>query len=189
MQEMPDHFNILAPFYDCLMGSPDVERLAVLLKLPSSGWLLDGGGGTGRVSGSLRPRVGRVVVSDLSERMLRQAAHKKLNRVRARSEQLPFRDGAFDRILVVDALHHFADQTAAVHAFSRALKPGGRIVIEEFDADRRAVRLMALAEKILCMQSRFLSPAQIQNLLHDCGLRSHVERGPRFAAWIVGDKP
>jgi hypothetical protein len=175
---MLDHFNIMAPFYDRLMGAPDVERLAALLKLPSSGWLLDGGGGTGRASSHLRGQVGHVVVSDLSEKMLREAAPKKLSRVRARAEQLPFRDGAFDRILVVDALHHFSDQTAA-----------GRIVIEEFDTGRRAVRLMALAEKLIQMRSRFLSPAQIRGMLRACGLRSHVEPGPRATVWIVGDKP
>jgi demethylmenaquinone methyltransferase/2-methoxy-6-polyprenyl-1,4-benzoquinol methylase len=186
---MPEHFNIVAPFYDRLMGAPDVERLAALLKLPSSGWLLDGGGGTGRASSHLRGQVDHVVVSDLSEKMLREAAPKKLSRVRARAEQLPFRDGAFDRILVVDALHHFSDQSAAVRAVARTLRSGGRIVIEEFDTGRRAVRLMALAEKLIQMRSRFLSPAQIRGMLHACGLRSHVEPGPRATVWIVGDKP
>jgi len=189
MQKMPDHFSIVAPFYDRLLGVPDAARLAVLLKLPSNGWLLDGGGGTGRASSPLRQQVGRMVVSDLSERMLRQAAAKKLNRVRARAEQLPFRDGAFDRILVVDALHHFADQASAVRAFARSLRSGGRIVIEEFDTGRRLVRLMALAEKITLMQSRFLAPERIRGHAARCGLRSHVEKGPRLTIWIVGDKP
>jgi demethylmenaquinone methyltransferase/2-methoxy-6-polyprenyl-1,4-benzoquinol methylase len=189
MRAMFDHFDMLAPWYDRLMGPPDIERLADLLKLPSTGWLLDGGGGTGRASAPLRQRVGRVVVSDLSERMLRQAAPKSLNRVRARAEQLPFRDGTFDRILVVDALHHFDDQPAAIRAFARTLRPGGRILIEEFDAGRRAVRLIALAEKVFLMRSRFLSPARIRELLDACGLKSHVADASRFAAWIVGDKP
>ena len=37
---MLDHFHILAPVYDRLMGTPDAARLAALLKLPSAGWLL-----------------------------------------------------------------------------------------------------------------------------------------------------
>ena len=186
---MLDHFHMLAPFYDRLLGAPHAARLAVLLKLPSEGWLLDGGGGTGRASHPLRPRVGHLVVSDLSERMLHQAAAKNLESVRARAEQLPFREGTFDRILVVDALHHFTDQAAAISAFARTLKPGGRIVIEEFDAGRRAVRLIALAEKIVRMRSRFLHPQVIRDMMCASGLTSHVENGPRLTAWIVGDKP
>jgi hypothetical protein len=68
------------------------------------------------------------------------------------------------------------------------LTPGGRIVVEEFDADRRVVRWIALAEKIARMQSRFLRPQDIRDKMRYCGLKSHIEGGRRFAAWIVGDK-
>lgn len=185
---MLDHFHILAPVYDRLMGTPDAARLAALLKLPSAGWLLDGGGGTGRASNPLRSWVGRVVVSDPCARMLARARDKNLLAVRARAEQLPFREGSFDRILVVDALHHFADPAAAIRDFARTLTPGGRIVIEEFDAGRKIVQLIAIAEKIAWMPSRFLRPQVIQYMMSACGLHARVERGPRFAVWIVGDK-
>ena len=185
---MVDHFHILAPFYDRLMGPPDAAHLAGLLKLPSSGWLLDAGGGTGRASRPLRRWVGRIVVCDVCERMLARARNRNLNAVRARAEQLPFPDEAFDRILVVDALHHFNDQAAAIADFARVLTPGGRLVVEEFDADRRVVRWFALAEKIARMQSRFLRPQDIRDEMRHCGLKSYVETGRRFAAWIVGDK-
>lgn len=186
---MLDYFDILAPCYDRLLGKPDAARLARLLKLPCGGWLLDGGGGTGRASGPLRPQVGRLVVSDPSARMLNRARAKRLHAVRARAERLPFRDGSFDRILVVDALHHFADQPAAIRDFARTLKPGGRIVVEEFDARRWIVRGIALMEKAIRMQSRFLRPQAIRDLMRAGGLISHVETGPRLAAWVVGDKP
>lgn len=185
---MLDYFHILAPYYDRLMGPPDAGRLAVLLKLPCGGWLLDGGGGTGRASGPLRPKVGRLVVSDPCERMLGRARTRKLHAVKACAEHLPFRDECFDRILVVDALHHFADQAAAISDFARTLKPGGRIVVEEFDARRRTVRVIALAERLVGMQSRFLRPQAIRDMMRRGGLRPHIENGPRLAAWIVGDK-
>ena len=186
---MFDHFHILAPCYDRLMGKPDAARLARLLRLPCGGWLLDGGGGTGRASDPLRSQVGRLVVSDPCARMLNRARAKMLDAVQARAERLPFRDGSFDRILVVDALHHFGDQAAAIRDFARTLKPGGRIVVEEFDARRRIVRAIALAEKAVRMQSRFLRPQAIREMMRAGGLISHVETGPRLAAWIVGDKP
>lgn len=186
---MLDHFDILAPFYDRLMGAPDVARLTQLLRLPSPGCLLDLGGGTGRVSSPLRRMVGRLVVCDVCERMLAKAREKKLDVVRARSEALPFPDESFDRVLVVDALHHFADQPAAIGDIARVLKPGGRVVVEEFDANRIVVRMAALAEKIVLMQSRFFRPQDIRHMMRIHGLKAEIAVRHRFAAWVVGDKP
>jgi demethylmenaquinone methyltransferase/2-methoxy-6-polyprenyl-1,4-benzoquinol methylase len=185
---MVDHFHLIAPFYDRLMGPPDAARLADLLKLPTAGWLLDGGGGTGRASFPLRPLVGHVVVSDVSGRMLARAHARSLNAVRAAVEYLPFSDGTFDRVLVVDALHHFTDQAAAIGDFVRVLKSGGRMVIEEFDANSPLVKLMALAERAAWMRSRFHRPQDIRDMVSACGLKVQVRAGRRLAAWVVADK-
>jgi demethylmenaquinone methyltransferase/2-methoxy-6-polyprenyl-1,4-benzoquinol methylase len=69
---MLDHFDLIASIYDWLIGPTDTERLQQLLKLPTDRWLLDGGGGTGRVSSHLNGRTGHIVVSDLSHHMLRK---------------------------------------------------------------------------------------------------------------------
>ena len=55
---MLDHFDLIASIYDRLIGPPETERLQQLLKLPTDGWLLDGGGGTGRVSAHLNGLAG-----------------------------------------------------------------------------------------------------------------------------------
>lgn len=186
---MFDHFDFLAPFYDRLIGPPDPARLRELLRLPTPGWLLDAGGGTGRVSSQLRPFVGRLVVSDFSGPMLRQARQKgPLWPTQVRVERLPFPDGSFDRILVVDALHHFHHQPAAIGELVRVLKPGGRLVIEEPDIHRFAVKLVALAEKLLLMGSRFHSPGEIRAMVAAHGLPARIETNGTFAAWVVADK-
>ena len=89
---MLDHFDLIASVYDRLIGPPDTGRLQQLLQLPTTGWLLDGGGGTGRVSGQLNALVGNIVISDLSDRMLKKALEKRLNSVQAHVERLPFSD-------------------------------------------------------------------------------------------------
>lgn len=187
---MNRHFDILAPFYDRAIAPPDPERLLDLLRLPANGQLLDAGGGTGRVAALLLGRVARLVITDLSAHMLDQARAKGVAcPVQARAEQLPFADNSFDRVVVVDALHHFANQTLAVVDLARVLRPGGRLVVEEPDVRRGRARLIALGEKLALMGSYFHVPQHISLMLAGAGLRSEVAASDSFSAWIVGDKP
>lgn len=183
------HFDVIAGFYDHAIAAPDPARLAAALRLPIPGLLLDAGGGTGRVAAGLHAQVGRWIISDLSAPMLAQAQIKGVALpLRASVERLPFADAAFDRVLAVDALHHFADQRLAVAELVRVLKPGGRIVIEEPDIRRRQVKLVALAEKLALMGSHFASPQQIAAWLAAHGLSPVIEDDGQFNAWVMADK-
>jgi demethylmenaquinone methyltransferase/2-methoxy-6-polyprenyl-1,4-benzoquinol methylase len=181
-------FDWIAPFYDWVIRSPNPEKLHELLRLPVDGLMLDAAGGTGRVSAQFRSQVGKLVISDLSHAMLRQA-YGKCTRcpVRSQVERLPFIDGRFERIMVVDALHHFNDQREGLSELLRVLKPDGRLVIEEPDVNRFAVKLVALGEKMALMQSHFLKPEEIQAHIEALGYPATIER-ERFIAWVVVDK-
>jgi SAM-dependent methyltransferase len=48
--------------------------------------------------------------------------------VRARAEDLPWRDATFDRVFCVNALHHFADRSRFLAEARRVLKPGGGLL-------------------------------------------------------------
>jgi ubiquinone/menaquinone biosynthesis C-methylase UbiE len=48
--------------------------------------------------------------------------------VRARAEDLPWRDGTFDRIFCVNALHHFSDRDRFFAEARRILRPGGGLL-------------------------------------------------------------
>jgi len=187
---MLDHFGLLAPIYDRVIRPPDVERLCHLLELPAPVRMLDAGGGTGRVSLQLRSLVGELVVSDLSLPMLKQARTKgSLRPVQAHAESLPFLDESFDRVLAVDALHHFCDQRDAVRDLLRVLKAGGLLVIEEPDLSRFTVKLMSLAEKVALMRSHFHHPGEIKEMIAAHGLSARIVRDGKFTVWVVVDKP
>jgi demethylmenaquinone methyltransferase/2-methoxy-6-polyprenyl-1,4-benzoquinol methylase len=185
------HFDGIAFAYDRLLGQPRATELVELLALPVRGWLLDAGGGTGRVAAAVRPLVGGVAVADLSRAMLLRARQKRgLAAVQTRLEALPFPDGVFERIIVIDALHHFSDRRAALAEMARVLKPGGRLLVEEPDLNRPAVKIVAVLEKLLLMESHFIDPAGVAAELHDAGLSPlPIRRGGRFRAWIAADKP
>ncbi len=188
--EMTDHFRYVARIYDRIIRPPDSERLARVLKLPVDGPVLDLGGGTGRVSSLLGTLAGAAVVTDFSMPMLRQAAAKGgLLPVRAVGEALPFSDGTFDRVLIVDALHHFRNQGQAIDEALRVLRPGGRLAIEEPDIGRFVVRAVAILERLILMRSRFHEPLQIIEMIGERGLPARIEDYHFFRAWIVADKP
>jgi ubiquinone/menaquinone biosynthesis C-methylase UbiE len=186
---MIDHFDLIASIYDRFIGIQDHEYLQELLKLPTDGWMLDAAGGTGRVSQQFSLMSGNLVVCDLSQKMLIKAQEKgNLLPVRSHIERLPFPDKTFDRILVVDSFHHFCDQQEAISDMLRVLKPGGRMVIEEPDIHHFAVKLVAVAEKLLLMRSHFYTIGQIKNMVLDHNVNVSIEYDGRFTAWIIIDK-
>ena len=186
---MLDHFDWIAPIYDRIVRLPVSNRIHELLKLPDNGKLLDAGGGTGRVSSRLNSSAARIVLADFSLPMLRRARDRHgLHAVRARAEQLPFADAVFDRVIAVDALHHFFDQRTAIREFVRVLKPKGRIVIEEPDRDRLIVKVLAVAEKMILMRSRIHSMNEIRSMVAAEGTTACIERGDGFASRVVADK-
>jgi demethylmenaquinone methyltransferase/2-methoxy-6-polyprenyl-1,4-benzoquinol methylase len=181
-----DHFDLIAPFYDRAIPFSRLERMLRFVSLPADGLLLDAGGGTGRVAAALRPYVREVLVADLSIGMLRQARRKGLTGMITPTEALPFADASFERIIMVDTLHHVAHQGETVSELWRVLKPGGRLVIEEPDVRTWQVKLVALAEKLALMRSHFLSPPEIV-VLFPPEARIAVE-SERWNAWLIVEK-
>jgi demethylmenaquinone methyltransferase/2-methoxy-6-polyprenyl-1,4-benzoquinol methylase len=186
-----DHFDILAPIYERFISRPNLEPLLGLLDLAPGQRLLDAGGGTGRVSGSLTELVENVFLTDISWGMLQQAGSRPaLSRVNSHAERLPFPDDSFERILMVDAFHHVCDQVETAAELLRVLAPGGRLVVEEPDIRRFAVKLVALGEKLALMRSHFVRPEKMKTLFERQGGRASIHTHPDDEAnvWLVVEK-
>jgi ubiquinone/menaquinone biosynthesis C-methylase UbiE len=98
--------------------------------------VLEVGCGTGHWLGEIHratPATERRLLAgiDPSMAMLERAsagAGARAHLVRARAEELPWRDQAFDRIVCVNALHHFEDRDRFFAEARRVLKPGGGVL-------------------------------------------------------------
>lgn len=85
---------------------------------------------------TLGDEVQKAIILDNSAGMVRQATRKGLTAVRGEVEALPFADGCFSRILVVDAFHHFRNHTRAAQELVRVLSSHGRLVVLEPNVKR-----------------------------------------------------
>jgi demethylmenaquinone methyltransferase/2-methoxy-6-polyprenyl-1,4-benzoquinol methylase len=184
-----DHFDFLAPLYDRVISIPENDHLGELLGLPIEGRLLDAGGGTGRIAQRLQDRVGHLTIADASLPMLRQAHEKACCDVTgAHTERLPFAEGSFERVIVIDAYHHLADQPESLREFVRVVSPGGRLIIEEPDIDHFGVKLVALVEKMAFMRSHFERAERIAERLEPLGVSVKItHEGHNY--WITASKP
>lgn len=127
-----------------------------LLGLLDDTWTVgDLGCGTGQLTESLAPFVGRVIAVDDSAAMLTAARRRlaSMNNVDVRSgrlESLPIEDGSLDAALLFLVMHYVPEPAEAIGEARRALKPGGRLLIVD------------------------MMPHDREDLLHDMG---HVWRG------------
>jgi demethylmenaquinone methyltransferase/2-methoxy-6-polyprenyl-1,4-benzoquinol methylase len=183
---MFDHFDLLAPLYDRAIPFSRLDLMLRVVNLPVDGLLLDAGGGTGRVAIALKPYTRDVVVADVSAGMLSQTRQKRLTGIMTPSEKLPFSDGTFPRIIMVDALHHVINQRETIAELWRVLQPGGRLVIEEPDIRTLPVKFVAVVEKLALMRSHFLSPPEIVSYFPP-EARVTVEL-ESYNAWVVVEK-
>lgn len=175
MSKGNSHFDWLAPWYESIFGFPPSDEIERWLKLPVMGWLLDVGGGTGRVTAGLINSVDGIVVLDTSMGMLRQARLKPgLSPVQGAAECLPFRAGMFARVLMVDAFHHVQDQGAVLDELMRVLAPGGVLVIEEPNYHHWVIKIVALLERGIGMRSRFRYPEDLTAWIRARGYHPEV---------------
>jgi ubiquinone/menaquinone biosynthesis C-methylase UbiE len=179
-----DHFTHLAPYYDRAIPFTALESLQKYGNFSGTEFVLDAAGGTGRVAIALKPYSGMIVVVDVSKGMLVQAAGKGLPVIQSPVEMLPFPDGAFERIVMIDAFHHVSSQIETAQELWRILAHGGILLIEEPDIRRFYMKLVAIFERIALMRSHFLFAVAIADLFRPYGANLTIEY-EGFSSWII----
>ena len=180
-------FDRFARVYDALM--PPARRAPVeagfALADRRVDRLLDVAGGPGRASAGLD--VPRTVVVDAAPGMCRRARARDREAAVGDAARLPVADESVDAVLVADALHHLPDRDAALRAARAALRPGGVLVVREFDPVTLRGRVVVAAERAVGFGSTFEGPDALATRVGRTGLTpTVVDRG--FGYTVVGKR-
>jgi SAM-dependent methyltransferase len=90
--------------------------------------ILDIGSGAGNMAHHLA-HYGRVIGLESNLRPLAVAQTRGLEALGGLGNRLPFPDGTFDVVALLDTLEHIPDEFGVLREIHRVLKPGGRLVV------------------------------------------------------------
>jgi ubiquinone/menaquinone biosynthesis C-methylase UbiE len=144
----------------------DLARSLIQRRLHSKpGRLLDVGCGTGatlHILEAFGPAVG-LDYSAVALSFCRQRGHRSL--VRGTAESLPFADGSFDAVALLDLLEHVDDE-AAMREVARVLRPGGWV----FATVPAVPAIWSEHDEALQHRRRYLRP-RLARIIRAAGLR------------------
>jgi ubiquinone/menaquinone biosynthesis C-methylase UbiE len=170
-------------------ADPQVLAEVVRMASPRKEWrALDVATGTGHTALALAPLVRAVVGTDVTKEMLAEAARLRASKGAANyalvlgdAHRLPVASLSFDLVTCRRAAHHFRDVKVALAEMMRALKPGGRLVIDD-----RSVPDNASADRVMNQLDRLHDPSHVREhragewraMLQACGFE--VEETKRY---------
>ncbi|MBX0321519.1 class I SAM-dependent methyltransferase [Halomicroarcula sp. F13] len=178
-------FDRFAPLYDLVMPPARASKLRRGLALATRevDRVVDVGGGPGRAIRRLD--LPERIVVDAAPGMLRRARSHGLVAIAGDAGRLPLATESADAVLIVDALHHMPAVDAVFAEAARVLRPGGVLVVREFDPATLRGRGLVAAEHLVGFDSAFFTPDELATRLASAGLDPTVlERG--FGYTVVG---
>lgn len=180
-------FDRLAWLYDAVMPAADPTPLRSALATVDGTveTVIDIGGGSGRAATALDEDA---VVLDASRGMLNRAQRKGLEGIQGDAGRLPLQDGVADAVVIVDAFHHFPEGPRTLEEVYRVLRPGGVLVIREFDPGTIRGRVTEVGEALLRFGSTFYRPDALRDVMSAAGFEVTVPtRG--FSYTVLGTRP
>jgi len=139
------------------------ELEALKRAIPEGGRGLEVGVGTGRFAQPLGIKIG----IDPSEKMLEIARKRGIEGIVGRGEDLPFKDGEFDFVLLAFTLCFVDNPLKVLEEAKRVLKPGGRVIVGIIDKNSKLGRIyQAKKEKSKFYKvAKFYSSEEIIDML------------------------
>lgn len=189
-------FDVWSRFYRRTLFGLELRRIQRLaierLKIAPDQLVLDLGCGPGDGAERLTGHGAVAVGLDYSQGMLETARGVPglAGRLtRGDAGRLPFKDGAFDKVICTNSFHHYPQHLAALKEMRRVLKPGGLLVLVDPRKDHlfgwAAIDLIENAVFGL-EEVRIFSVPQWHRMLGEAGFASaRVDVGPAWqpVAW------
>lgn len=181
-------FDVWSAFYRRTLFGLELRRIQrraiALARIQPHERVLDLGCGPGDGTARIAETGAVAIGLDYSDGMLAKAKQESVTRgrlTRGDAGRLPFKDGAFDKVVCTNSFHHYPDHFAALKEVRRVLKPGGVLVL----VDPRADNLFGWAaidvgEKVVfgLDEVRIFSREAWKRMLADAGFSSaKVEPG------------
>lgn len=181
-------FDRVARVYDLVMPPADADALAEGLALAERPIerLLDVGGGTGRAARAID--VPDRIVVDATPGMLRRVP-TSIAPVLGSATSLPVAAGSVDAVVIVDALHHLPAHDRVLAEAYRVLRPGGALVVREFNRATLRGRLLELGEHAIRMKSTFRSADNLRHRVDGAGFEAATVIHGGFSCTVAGRKP
>lgn len=184
-------FNIIAPIYKYIHpgAKQTFEMVYKIGNFKKNDKLLDLGGGVGRVAGYFAGKVNDITVSDSSSGMIKKC--QSINGVKCfvlPAEQLSFEDNYFDKIIIIEAIHHFNDLDKVLAEVKRVIKPGGTVIVEEINAKKFPAIAMETIEKLLGMKSNTYVAQDLLSIFQKHGFEMRVYDEDKLFYYLAGGK-
>lgn len=186
-------FNKLSRFYDVFMNITGLSNEDLLLQYIGDIEGLkvaDIGGGTGTLAKILYNRRAEVTIIDPSTSMTEIALRKcpGLNIINAGAENIPVEDNFYDVVCIRDCLHHISRWQDCVNEASRILKPGGRIVIQEFKPGSLISKFIYIFERSLGEKTVLIEPELLVEKMRFRGISGEIINVSSFEYVFSGVK-
>lgn len=186
--------------YECKWKDPYSSHAQILSFLtPGKDWrVLDVGAAHGYLAAVLQDRGFRVTALEGSADLAREAAKYCEKTIVADLDGfVPDFDEPFDTIIFGDVLEHLQDPLRVLVSFSRALKPGGQVIISIPNIANVYVRLSLLLGKFDYQDRgildrthlRFFTRKTFRQFIHDAGMEiTDLRAAPIPLSLVVPDK-
>ncbi len=180
-------FDMLAPFYDLVMG---IFRRSIpgkifrRLKPGDKDVILDLGGGTGYHSVRMVRDRQFLIVFDISLKMLERArTYKDIHMVQGDARNLPFKDRSFDIIMAVDSLHHIQDYAGVMKEVERTGK--NKFFTAEFYGLKPMGKILTGLERLF-MSVTYKNPEDFRREALHHGIRGDFEYISSYEYFFTG---
>ena len=161
--------------------------------------LLDCGCGTGPMISLLHEANPdrRYTGIDITPRMIEVAKGKNLPGVEfivGDCEDLPFDEDSFDAVICSNSFHHYPNPQKFFHSVRRVLRPGGRLILQDYTAPKGILWLMNHTEMPLANllghgDVAAYSLDTVRGFCETAGLRvEKLEKGRKFRLHLVARK-